>query len=57
MIAEMNAFDGVRPMSVAVMDNCSIYHTEDVADLFQNAGILLLYLPPYSLDLNPIELP
>ena len=56
LIPEMNPFDGVSPMSVAVMDNCSIHHTEDVAELFRNAGILLLYLPPYSPDLNPIEL-
>ena len=53
-VPEMNPFDG--PMSVAVMDNCSIHHTEDVAELFQSAGILLIYLPPYSLDMNPIEL-
>ena len=51
----MNPFDGYSPMSVAVMDNCSIHHT-DVAELFQSAGILLIYLPPYSPDTNPIEL-
>ena len=56
LIPEMNPFDGCSPMSVAIMDNCSIHHTQDVADLFQRAGILLIYLPPYSPDLNPIEL-
>lgn len=34
------SFDGCSPMSIAVMENCSIHHTEDVAELFQNAGIL-----------------
>ena len=53
LIPEMNSFDGCSPMSIAVMDNCSIHHTEDVTELFQNAGILLMHLPPYSPDTNP----
>ena len=56
LIPEMNPFDGCSPTSVAVMDNCSIHHTDDVAELFHSAGILLIYLPPYSPDMNPIEL-
>ena len=56
LIPEMNSFDGCSPMLIAVMDNCSIHHTEDVAELFQNAGILLMFLPPYSPGTNPIEL-
>ena len=56
LIPEINSFDGCSPMLIAVMDNCSIHHTEDVAKLFQNAGILLMFLPPYSPDTNPIEL-
>ena len=27
LIPEMNPFDGSSPMSVAIMDNCSIHHT------------------------------
>jgi hypothetical protein len=34
LIPEMRPFDGCNPMSIAVMDNCSIHHTEEVADLF-----------------------
>ena len=56
LIPEMNPFDGCSPMSVAVMDNCSIHHTDDIAELFRSAGILLMYLPPSSPDTNPIEL-
>ena len=56
LIPEMRPFDGCNPMSIALMDNCSIHHTQEVADLFLEAGILLIFLPPYSPDLNPIEL-
>ena len=38
------------------MDNSSIHDTEDVAELFRSTGILLIYLPPYSPGMNPIEL-
>ena len=37
------------------MDNCSIHHVEYVTDYIKDSGILLLFLPPYSPDLNPIE--
>lgn len=56
LIPEMRPFDGCSPMSIALMDNCSIHHTQAVANLFQTAGILLIFLPPYSPDTNPIEL-
>ena len=56
LIPEMRPFDGSSPMSIALMDNCSIHHTQELADLFLRAGILLIFLPPYSPDLNPIEL-
>ena len=37
------------------MDNCSIHHVQEVADLFQSTGILVMFLPPCSPDYNPIE--
>ena len=43
------------PRSVIVIDNCSIHHVQHVKDLFMSAGILVLYLPPYSPDLMPTE--
>lgn len=55
LIPEMLPFDGSNPASIAVLDNCSIHHTQQVADLFKYAGILTLYLPPYSPDYMPIE--
>ena len=38
------------------MDNASIHHVDCVTDLIENqADACLLFLPPYSPDLNPIE--
>ena len=56
LIPEMLPFNGLNSKSIVIMDNCSIHHIQPVADLFCKAGILLFYLPPYSPDLNPIEL-
>jgi len=56
LIPQMQAFDGEAERSIVVMDNCSIHHTEAVTDLFREAGIVVIFLPPYSPDFNPIEL-
>lgn len=37
------------------MDNSSFHHSDSVEQLCADAGVKLLYLPPYSPDLNPIE--
>ena len=55
LIPNMNPFDGSSSKSIAVMDNCAVHHVPIVEDLFGDAGILLIWLPPYSPDLNPIE--
>ncbi len=39
-----------------VMDNLSSHKSQRVRELIESAGAKLLYLPPYSPDLNPIEL-
>lgn len=41
--------------SVIVMDNASFHKGEEMRNSIINAGHTLLYLPPYSPDLNPIE--
>jgi transposase len=41
---------------VVVMDNLSCPKRARVRALIEGAGCSLLYLPPYSPDLNPIEL-
>ena len=38
-----------------VMDNASFHKSCVVKELIAKAGCKLLYLPPYSPDLNPIE--
>ena len=37
------------------MDNYSVHHVQEVKDLLDSAGIIVIFLPPYSPDLNPIE--
>jgi transposase len=44
------------PGSVLVLDNASIHKGGQIEDLASTAGCRVLYLPPYSPDLNPIEL-
>ena len=38
------------------MDNCSTHRNLRVRRLCAERGVLLLYLPPYLPDYNPIEL-
>lgn len=40
---------------IVVMDNLSSHKNEEVREIIEAAGAALLYLPPYSPDLNPIE--
>jgi len=54
-LPNLQPFNGANSHSVVVMDNCTIHHVE-VKELFIEAGVLLLFLPPYSPDLTPIEL-
>ena len=44
-----------EPKSVLIMDNASFHRTERIKQLCYEAGVKLLYLPPYSPDLNPIK--
>lgn len=38
-----------------MIDNVSFYHSEQIAQICADAGVKLVYLPPYSPDLSPIE--
>ena len=40
---------------VIVMDNAAFHKSEEIECLINEAGCKLLFLPPYSPDLNPIE--
>jgi hypothetical protein len=43
------------PQSVVVMDNATFHKGIDMTEALREAEHTLLYLPPYSPDLNPIE--
>jgi transposase len=45
----------LRPGDVVVMDNLSSHKVTGVRESIEATGAELLYLPPYSPDLNPIE--
>ena len=55
LLPQLMPFDGTNPNSIVVMDNCSIHHVPDVVRLINSVGALVLFLPPYSPDLMPIE--
>jgi transposase len=40
---------------IVVMDNLSVHKSKRVKRLIEEAGAKLLFLPPYSPDMNPIE--
>ncbi len=44
-----------KPGMVLVMDNASFHKSPRITELFTGAGVNLVFLPPYSPDLNPIE--
>ena len=44
------------PGDIVVMDNLPSHKVDGVRKAIKEAGAFLLYLPPYSPDLNPIEL-
>jgi transposase len=46
----------LRPGQVVVMDNLAPDKSPQAQELIESAGARLLRLPPYSPDLNPIEL-
>jgi transposase len=45
----------LRPGDTVVMDNLQAHKVVSVREAIEAAGARLLYLPPYSPDLNPIE--
>jgi transposase len=38
-----------------IMDNASIHKPSRIREMIENVGRQLLYLPPHSPDLNPIQ--
>jgi len=46
----------LKPGDVIVMDNLSSHKSAKTRDLIEATGADLVFLPPYSPDLNPIEM-
>jgi transposase len=46
----------LRRGDIVVMDNVSVHKVAGVRQAIEARGATLVYLPPYSPDLNPIEL-
>jgi hypothetical protein len=49
----MNPYPG--PNSVLILDNARIHHGGLIEEICEEYGVLLIYLPAYSPDFNPIE--
>ena len=47
---------GINQRSIAIIDNCSVHHIPEVAEEFWKAGVLVIFLSPYSPVYIPIEL-
>jgi transposase len=41
--------------SILVLDNCAIHKSAVLREVVEANGQLLIFLPPYSPDFNPIE--
>src|SRR5690606_5606468 len=46
----------LRPGDVVILDNLSSHKSEKAKAILKERGAWLLFLPPYSPDLNPIEM-
>ena len=47
----------LKPGDIVVLDNLGSHKGKAVRNMIRNAGAHLMFLPPYSPDLNPIEQP
>ena len=46
----------LKPGAIVILDNLSCHKRSEVVTLIEDAGASVRFLPPYSPDLNPIEL-
>lgn len=46
----------LRPGDFVIMDNLGAHHATGIRELIESYGATPVYMPPYSPDLNPIEL-
>ena len=55
LLPHLQPFNCVNPHSVVILDNASVHHVPEVVQSIEEIGALVLFLPPYSPDYNPIE--
>lgn len=46
----------IQPGFTIIMDNATFHKSQKTRELIQKSGCEILFLPPYSPDLNPIEI-
>ena len=46
----------LKPNDVVIMDNRPVHKSAAARDAIERAGAILVFLPPYSPDFNPIEM-
>lgn len=45
----------LKPGQVIILDNASFHKSQELEEIAKDVGCYLVFLPPYSPDLNPIE--
>jgi len=55
LLPHLNPFNGSNIHSIVIMDNASIHSVDGIVDMIQQVGAMIMFLPPYSPDFNPIE--
>lgn len=53
LLSKLMPFNGTNCNTVLLLDNCSVHQLQQV---YSDAQVPTHYLPPYSLDYNPIKL-
>ena len=52
---EKSLIKELKPGQYVVMDNASFHKSQKTKELIESVGCKVIFLPPYSPDLNPIE--
>lgn len=52
---EQELIKSLKPGQVVVMDNAAFHKSLKTQELIESVGCKVIFLPPYSPDLNPIE--
>ena len=56
VLPHLMPFNVISEHSIVMMDNAAIHHVEGIIhELVEGVGELLIFLPPYSPDLDSIE--